>query len=91
MLAIVVFAFSAVSIPMLMDRPVSFISAMRTSLAAVRYNLVSMLLWGGMLVTIIYACFMTAFLGFIIGFPLAAHGTWHAYRDLVTVREHPLE
>ncbi|MEW8026634.1 MAG: DUF2189 domain-containing protein [Candidatus Thiodiazotropha sp.] len=91
MLAVLVFAFSAVSIPMLMDRPVSFISAMRTSWAAVRYNLVSMLLWGGMLVTIIYACFMTGFLGFIIGFPLAAHGTWHAYRDLVTVREHPLE
>jgi uncharacterized membrane protein len=26
---------------------------------------------------------LTLYLGLIIGFPLAAHATWHAYRDLV--------
>ena len=85
MLAVLVFALSAVSVPMLMDRPVTVMTAMRTSWTAVRYNIVSMLLWGGVLVAIIYAGFVTAFLGFIIGFPLAAHGTWHAYRDLVSI------
>ena len=83
MLALLVFALSAVSIPMLMDRPVNVVTAMRTSWAAVRYNIVPLLLWAGVLVTIICAGFLTAFLGFIIGFPLAAHGTWHAYRGLV--------
>ena len=83
MLAILVFALSAISIPMLMDRPVNVLVAIRTSWNAVRYNAVPMLLWGGILVTIIGAGFLTGYLGFIIGFPLAAHGTWHAYRDLV--------
>jgi uncharacterized membrane protein len=83
LLALAVFAISAVSIPMLMDRPVNIIAAMRTSWAAVKYNVVTMLLWAGILVAIIAAGFFTGFLGFVIGFPLAAHATWHAYRDLV--------
>jgi len=91
MLAILVFTISAVSIPMLMDRPVNVLVAIRTSWNAVRYNVVPMLLWGGILVTIIFAGFATAYLGFIIGFPLAAHGTWHAYRELVIVEDQGLE
>ena len=91
MLAILVFTISAVSIPMLMDRPVNVLAAIRTSWNAVRYNVVPMLLWGGILVTIIFAGFATAYLGFIIGFPLAAHGTWHAYRELVIVEDQGLE
>ena len=83
MLALLVFTVSAVSIPMLMDRPVNVLHAIRTSWDAVRYNVVPMLLWGGILVTIIVAGILTGYLGFVIGFPLAAHGTWHAYRDLV--------
>jgi uncharacterized membrane protein len=91
MLAVLVFTISAVSIPMLMDRPVNVLAAIRTSWNAVRYNIVPMLLWGGILVTIICAGFLTGFLGFVIGFPLAAHGTWHAYRDLVIAEERRLE
>ena len=83
MLALLVFTLSAISIPMLMDRPVNALVAMRTSWNAVRRNVVPMLLWGGILVTIIGAGFLTGYLGFVIGFPLAAHGTWHAYRGLV--------
>lgn len=91
MLAILVYALSAVSIPMLMDRPVNVLAAVRTSWNAIRYNVVPMLLWGGILVSIIFAGFLTAYLGFIIGFPLAAHGTWHAYRELVISEDHGLE
>ncbi len=89
LLAVLVFAFSAISIPMLMDRPVNLIAAMRASWGAVRYNVVTMLLWGGVLVAIILTGFLTGFLGFIVGFPLAAHGTWHAYRSLVMVGDPP--
>ena len=91
MLAILVFTLSAVSIPMLMDRPVNVVVAIRTSWAAVVSNVVPMLLWGGILVTLIFAGFITAYLGFIIGFPLAAHGTWHAYRGLVITGDHKLQ
>jgi len=82
-LALLVFSLSAVSIPMLMDRPVNVFTAIRTSSAAVRANIVPMLLWGGILVAIIGFGVLTAYLGFIVGFPVAAYSTWHAYRGLV--------
>lgn len=85
--AVLVFTLSAVSIPMLMDRPVNVFTAVHTSWIAIRDNVVPMLVWGGILVTIIGAGFATAYIGFIIGFPLAAHGTWHAYRGLVVIEE----
>ena len=83
LIALGVFSISAVSVPMLMDRPVNVFEAIQTSWAAVRYNWVPMLLWGAVLSGIILMGFLTLYLGLVIGFPLAAHSTWHAYRDLV--------
>ncbi|MCB1859601.1 MAG: DUF2189 domain-containing protein [Gammaproteobacteria bacterium] len=82
-IALVVFAISAVSIPMLIDRQVGVFEAINTSWLAVRMNIAPMLLWAAILVAIILSGFLTLYLGLIIGFPLAAHATWHAYRDLV--------
>ncbi|MCP3869401.1 MAG: DUF2189 domain-containing protein [Gammaproteobacteria bacterium] len=81
--AAIVFAVSVVSIPLLIDRPINVFDAIRTSWTAVRYNIAPMLLWAGLLVSIISFGFLTLYLGFVIGFPLAAHATWHAYRDLI--------
>ena len=82
-IALLVFAVSAVSVPMLMDRQASVFEAIQTSWRAVRRNIGPMLLWAGLLVSIITIGFVTCFIGLTIGFPLAAHATWHAYRDLV--------
>jgi uncharacterized membrane protein len=82
-IALGVFSISAVSVPMLVDRPVTVFEAIQTSWAAVRHNPVPMLLWAAVLVSIVLFSFLTLYLGLIIGFPLAAHATWHAYRDLV--------
>jgi len=83
LIALGVFSISAVSVPMLVDRQVNVFEAIQTSLAAVRWNLVPMLLWAAVLISIILFSFLTLYLGLIIGFPLAAHASWHAYRDLV--------
>ncbi|MDJ0805906.1 MAG: DUF2189 domain-containing protein [Gammaproteobacteria bacterium] len=82
-IAFLVFGISAVSVPMLLDRQCNVFDAIQTSWSAVRYNRVPMLLWAAVLLAIIYVGFATLFIGLIIGFPLAAHATWHAYRDLV--------
>ena len=83
LIALAVFSISAVSVPMLLDRPVNVFQAIQTSWLTVRRNLVPMLLWAAVLISIILFSFMTLYIGLIIGFPLAAHATWHAYRDLV--------
>ena len=82
-IAFLVFGISAVSVPMLMDRTCNVFDAIQTSWSAVRHNAIPMLLWASVLLAIIYIGFATLFIGLIVGFPLAAHATWHAYRDLV--------
>ncbi|MFZ0788294.1 MAG: DUF2189 domain-containing protein, partial [Chromatiaceae bacterium] len=82
--ALVVFAVSAVSAPMLLDREdVDTLSAMQTSVAACVYNWRPMLLWALLIALVILAGFFTLYVGLAIGFPLVGHATWHAYRDLV--------
>ena len=82
-IAFIIFSISAVGVPMLLDRDCNAFDAIQTSWNAVRYNRLPMLLWAAILVAIIVAGFLTLFVGLVIGFPLAAHATWHAYRDLV--------
>ncbi|MDR3517006.1 MAG: DUF2189 domain-containing protein [Azospirillaceae bacterium] len=81
--AIVAFAASAVSIPMLLDRDVDVITAVITSLRSVRDNLVPMVLWGLLVTLLTMAGIATAFLGLAVTLPVIAYASWHAYRDLV--------
>ena len=82
-IAFIIFSISAVSVPMLLDRNSNVFDAIQTSWNAVRSNFLPMLLWAAILVAIIIAGFITLYVGLVILFPLAAHATWHAYRDLV--------
>lgn len=85
--AALVFAISVVALPMLQDRRVDIVTAMLTSLRAVRRNPGSMLLWAVLVVALTAVGFATLLLGLVITFPLLGYATWHAYRDLVP-RQH---
>ncbi|MDH3596179.1 MAG: DUF2189 domain-containing protein, partial [Rhodospirillales bacterium] len=82
-LAALVFAISAVSIPMLLDRDVDVLTAVVTSLTAVRRNPGAMAVWAGLIALFIGAGLVTAYLGLIVTLPLVGHAAWHAYKDLV--------
>jgi len=82
-LALVVFAISAVAFPFILDRDVFVLAAIATSAVAVVRNPAPMLLWAFLIALFIAAGIVTAFLGLLIFFPLLGHATWHAYRDLV--------
>lgn len=82
-LALFVFAISAVSVPMLLDRDADFVTAMMTSLRAVLLNLDTMLLWAALIVALTLLGFATLLFGLVILMPLLGHASWHAYRDLV--------
>ncbi|MES2713674.1 MAG: DUF2189 domain-containing protein [Pseudomonadota bacterium] len=77
------FAISAISIPMLVDRPVSALEAITTSIQAVVENPRPMLLWAGLIVVFTGFALVPFFLGLAVAMPLIGHATWHAYRDLV--------
>jgi uncharacterized membrane protein len=82
-LATIIFTITAVSIPMLMDRPVDVVTAMMVSALAVRRNWQVMVGWAAMIVIVVGVGVATFFLGLAIALPLLAYATWHAYRDLV--------
>ena len=78
-----VFSVAAVSVPMLFDRPVNALFAVRTSLMAVRANWQPMLLWASLLVLFAGSGLATFYFGLALWFPLVGHATWHAYRAVV--------
>ena len=83
MFAAVTFAITVVSIPMLLDRrDVDVITAIVTSVRAVRENPAAMLLWAALIAAFAAAGPVTFYLGLIVTLPLIGHATWHAYKDL---------
>lgn len=85
-LAVLVFALSAVSPPMMMDRPVDTVTAIMTSLWAVWRNPLPMLAWAVLIGALTLLGVLTAFIGLVVLFPVLGHASWHAYRDLVEWR-----
>jgi uncharacterized membrane protein len=82
--ALVVFAITAVSIPMLLDRPeVDGITALVTSWYAVLHNWKTMLGWAALIVAVTAVGFLVFYIGLAVAVPLLGHATWHAYRDIL--------
>lgn len=82
--ALLVFATSVVSIPMLLDRAeMDTITAMIASYTVLRRNFATMLLWAAIIVGLMAVGFFTYFIGLVVVAPLIGHATWHAYRDTV--------
>ena len=83
-----IFAFTALAVsvvgfPLLLDKPVSSLTAIGTSIRAVATNLYVMLLWG-LIVTVLLAAGAAVFLvGLAAVLPILGHATWHLYRKLI--------
>ncbi len=85
----IVFAATAFSLPMLLDKRADAVTAVVTSVNATLRNKPAMLLWGGIIVATVVIGFATMFLGFIVLMPLIGHATWHAYRQTVDASQWP--
>jgi uncharacterized membrane protein len=82
--ALLVFATSVVSLPMLLDRgKMDTLTAMIGSFNALRLNFAPMVLWAAIVVVLVAVGFATLTLGLVVLLPLIGHATWHAYRDVV--------
>ncbi|MFO1152245.1 MAG: DUF2189 domain-containing protein [Rhodospirillales bacterium] len=92
--AAVVFSISAVSVPLLYDRPIDVITAISASLLAVRANGRVMFGWAALILLLTIAAVTTVFIGLSVVVPLLAYSTWHCYRDLIETKDQiavPLE
>jgi uncharacterized membrane protein len=82
-LATLVFSISVVSVPLLMTQQVDAVTAIATSLSAVRNNLKPMVLWAGLIAGFMTVGLASLFLGLVLIFPLIGYATWHAFRGVV--------
>jgi len=78
--AAVLFALTVVSLPMLLDREVDFVTAMITSFSVVLHNPMIMLIWGSGVALLLFLGMATGFLGLFVVLPVLGHATWHLYR-----------
>jgi uncharacterized membrane protein len=81
--AVLVFAISVVSVPMMLDRNTDGIVAVLTSLKAFGANVPAMIVWGIAITAVVGAGFALWFVGLVVAVPVVGHATWHAYRALV--------
>lgn len=82
------FAISAVAIPTLMDRDLTFMEGIEASVKSVARNFRPMLLWAAILTGCTLVGIATFYIGLAVILPVLGHASWHAYEDLVGV-EHP--
>jgi uncharacterized membrane protein len=82
--AAVLFALTVVSLPLLLDREVDFVTAMITSVSVVKQNPRTMALWAAIIAGTTFAALLPGLLGLYLVLPVLGHASWHLYR-LATV------
>jgi len=88
-LALIVFSIMVVSLPIVFDRQVDFVTAMITSVKSVLMSPRPMLLWCGIIGVLLGLSLVSVFLGLLVVMPLLGHTTWHLYRRVVAPAEAP--
>ncbi|MDJ0629053.1 MAG: DUF2189 domain-containing protein [Rhodobacter sp.] len=78
--AFVLFGLTVVSLPLLLEKEVDFITAMLLSFRMVRQNLFVMLLWAFLIAALLFLGMLPYFLGLFVVLPVLGHATWHLYR-----------
>lgn len=82
-LAFVLFSLTVVSLPLLLEKEIDFVSAMLLSLRAVRQNVTVMMAWAALIAAMTLVAMMPMFLGLMVVLPLLGHATWHLYRSVL--------
>lgn len=81
--ALITFAISVITLPIMLDRQIDVVSAIVASVRCVFANPKAMALWAGLIAGFTFAGLATLFFGLGLLFPVVAHASWHAYQDLV--------
>ena len=80
--ATVLYMITVLSIPMLLDRELDFVTAMIASYSYVTVNPAVMLGWGVAIAVITFVSMVPCFLGLLITLPWLGHASWHLYRQI---------
>ena len=85
--AVMAFAFysiTVISLPMLVDREVDFLTAMIASIRTIKANTLMMIIWAAFIAAALFIAMLPAFLGLLVVLPVLGHATWHLYRRVAS-------
>ncbi len=82
-MAFAFYAMTVISLPLLVERKVDFLTAIITSLKTVRRNFTVMLGWAAIIAALLFLAMLPGFLGLIVALPVLGHATWHLYVRVV--------
>jgi len=85
--AFVLFMLTVVSLPLLLEKELDFVTAMLTSIAVVRKNPKVMLIWAAVIAGLTFAGMAPGLLGLYLVLPVLGHATWHIYRRALIPRD----
>ncbi|MEY8840792.1 DUF2189 domain-containing protein, partial [Cribrihabitans sp. XS_ASV171] len=80
--ALLLYMITVLSIPLLLDRELDFVTAMISSYAYVSTNFTVMIVWAAVLAGLTFAALLPGFLGLVIVLPWLGHASWHLYRQI---------
>lgn len=78
-ISLLLYMLMVLSLPMLLDREVDFITAMIKSFQFVQANFLPMMLWGILLAGLTLVAMTPWFLGLLVVLPWLGHSSWHLY------------
>jgi uncharacterized membrane protein len=84
LIAFAFYSITVISLPMLVDREVDFLTAIFSSLAAVRTNTLVLFVWAFVIAASLFIAMLPFFLGLLVVLPVLGHATWHLYRFSVS-------
>ncbi|MDZ4311254.1 MAG: DUF2189 domain-containing protein [Cypionkella sp.] len=82
--ATLLFSLTVVSLPMLLEHEVDFVTAMITSFAVVTESPAVMLGWGALIAVALFLAMLPGFFGLFVVLPVLGHASWHLYRRAVS-------
>ena len=89
--ALLIYMITVVSLPLLLDRELDFVTAMITSFQCVTGNFVPMMVWAAMIAGLTFAAMVPGFFGLLLVLPLLGHASWHLYSLMKTAGEEEAE
>ena len=80
--ATLLYAICVLSLPMLLDREVDYVTAMIGSIGMVVAHPVAMLAWAALIAGLLFVAMLPVFLGLLVVLPWLGHASWHVYAAL---------
>nr|WP_037254741.1 DUF2189 domain-containing protein [Roseobacter sp. SK209-2-6] len=78
--ALLLYMITVLSLPLLLDRELDFVTAMIASFTYVQQNFFLMMVWAVVIAGLTFAALVPGFAGLFLVMPLLGHASWHVYR-----------